>query len=82
LSQNYPNPFNPTTTIRYALPKTSEVSLAIYNVLGQLVSRLAVGRVEAGIQEVHWNANVPSGIYFYRLKAGGYTETKKMLLIR
>ncbi|MCX6135424.1 MAG: T9SS type A sorting domain-containing protein [Ignavibacteriales bacterium] len=82
LSQNFPNPFNPTTTIRYTLPRTREVSLAIYNVLGQLVSRLVVGRKEAGFHEVHWDANVPSGIYFYRLQAGEYLETKKMILLR
>jgi len=67
LSQNYPNPFNPSTTISYQLPKASNVSLQIFNALGQRVATLAEGEKEAGFHKVQWNASVPSGIYFYRL---------------
>ena len=82
LSLNYPNPFNPSTTIRYDLPKAANVSLRIYNTLGQVVATLVDGRKEAGYYQVTWNANVPSGIYFYRLQAGNFVETKKMILLR
>jgi Ca-activated chloride channel family protein len=83
LAQNYPNPFNPSTTISYSLPKTAIVMLRIFNTLGQEVALLVYERKEAGIYQVTWNAsNVPSGIYFYRLQAGEYVETKKMVLLR
>jgi len=82
LEQNYPNPFNPSTTIRYGLPKSANVSLKIFNALGQEVVVLVNERKDAGSYSVHWNANVPSGIYFYRLQAGDFMETKKMILIR
>lgn len=82
LNQNYPNPFNPSTTIRYQLPKSSNVTLRIFNALGQLVATLVNERKEAGYYQVRWNANVPSGIYFYRLQAGESEETKKMIVLR
>ena len=82
LRQNYPNPFNPSTTICYELPKATSVSLRIFNTLGALVAVLVEGYRESGYHQVRWNATVPSGIYFYRLQAGGYLETKKMLLLR
>ena len=82
LCQNYPNPFNPGTTIQYYLPKSADVSLGIYNTLGQLVAILVNERKDAGSYQVEWNANVPSGIYFYRLQAGEYLETKKMIFLR
>jgi photosystem II stability/assembly factor-like uncharacterized protein len=82
LSQNYPNPFNPSTTISYSLPKSAVVSLRIFSALGQQVAFLVDGQKEAGYYRTTWNANVPSGIYFYRLQAGEYTETKKMILLR
>ena len=82
LMQNYPNPFNPTTTIRYDLPKSANVSLKIYNILGQLVATLVDERKEAGHYQVRWNANVASGIYFYRLHAEEFVQTKKMILLR
>ena len=82
LSQNYPNPFNPSTTIRSDLPKSANVSLNIYNTLGQLVATLVNERKDAGSYQVQWNANVPTGIYFYRLQAGEYVETKRMVLLR
>jgi hypothetical protein len=82
LAQNYPNPFNPSSTIRYDLPKSANVSLNIYNTLGQLVATLVNEHKVAGSYQVQWNANVPSGIYFYRLQAGQYVETKKAILLK
>jgi polyhydroxybutyrate depolymerase len=82
LDQNYPNPFNPSTTISYDLPKAANVTLKVYNTLGQLVASLVDEHKEAGSYQVQWNANVPSGIYFYRLQAGEFVETKKMILLR
>jgi outer membrane protein assembly factor BamB len=81
--ENYPNPFNPTTTIRYELAMSSSVSLKIFNILGQDIATLVDGQKVAGSYTVQWNAsNVPGGIYFYRLKAGEFVETKKMMLLR
>lgn len=88
LKQNYPNPFNPVTVIEFALPKGQTVTLEIYNIMGQRVKTLIRGFREAGIHTVAWNGaddrnvNVPSGIYFYRLNAGAFTQTSKMALIR
>jgi hypothetical protein len=83
LEQNYPNPFNPTTTISYSLPLKSQVELAIYNALGESVMQLVNEEKSIGSYEVNFNAtNLPSGIYFYRLKAGSFVETKKMVLLR
>jgi flagellar hook assembly protein FlgD len=82
LMQNYPNPFNSTTTIRYDLPKSANVSLKIYNILGQLVATLVDGRKEAGHYQITWNANSASGIYFYRLYAEQFVQTKKMILLK
>ncbi len=83
LNQNYPNPFNPSTQIRYTLPRDIHVSLKVYNVLGKEVETLLNGVIPAGTHVVTWNAtNVPSGVYFYRLQAGSFTETKKLLLLK
>ena len=82
LHQNYPNPFNPSTTIRYDLSKAANVSLKVFNTLGQLVATFVDEHAEAGFYHVEWNANVPSGIYFYRLQAGEYVETKKAILLK
>jgi ligand-binding sensor domain-containing protein len=83
LFQNYPNPFNPTTVINYQLSVNSEVTLKIYDVLGRLVNTLIEERQTAGARSVAFNAsNLSSGIYFYRLAAGSYVETKKMILIK
>ena len=82
LAQNYPNPFNPTTTISFALPEAGDYSLTIYNVSGQVVDVFA-GNAEAGEHTVEWNAETnASGIYFYRLEAGSFTATKKMVLLK
>jgi hypothetical protein len=83
LEQNYPNPFNPTTTIRYALPKRSQVQLIVYNTLGQKIAALVNGGIDAGYHAIQFDAsNLASGVYFYRLVAGSYVNTKKLLLIR
>jgi hypothetical protein len=82
LFQNHPNPFNPATTIRYELPRAAYVSLKIFNVLGQKVAVLVDRHEEAGQHRVVWNGNAPSGIYFYRLQADKYVETKKMILVK
>lgn len=83
LSQNYPNPFNPSTVIRYSLKENSFISLKIYNSLGKEILLLVNQNQTAGSYDVEWNAgNFPSGIYFYRLTAANFTETKKMNLIK
>jgi Ca-activated chloride channel homolog len=83
LAQNYPNPFNPSTTITYSVPRRTIVLVRIFNALGQEVALLVNELKEAGTYQLTWNAsNVPSGIYFYRLQAGEYVETKKMVLLR
>jgi len=83
LSQNYPNPFNPSTNIEFSIPKASHISLKIYNVLGQEVSTLVNETKEAGSYIATFNANnLPSGIYYYTIKAGNYIASKKMMLIK
>ncbi|CUU10353.1 Por secretion system C-terminal sorting domain-containing protein [Candidatus Kryptobacter tengchongensis] len=87
--QNYPNPFNPTTTIEFAIPKRVNVKLIIYDLTGKVVKTLIDGQeYEAGLYRVEWNGKndygeyVSSGIYFYRLEAGDFVATKKMVLVR
>lgn len=83
LAQNYPNPFNPTTTIQYSIPKSVNVEIKVYDVLGNEVTTLVNVEKPAGVYEVEFNAkNLSSGIYFYKLSAGSFTETKKMILLR
>ena len=83
LRQNYPNPFNPQTTILYALPKSSKVSLKIYNIKGQLVETLVNEFQQTGNYSVVWNAeDISSGIYFYRISAGDFKDTKKCIILK
>jgi len=88
LRQNYPNPFNPTTVIEYALPKSSQVKIQIYNVLGQRVRNLVDERQEPGYKMINWDGKddqgneVSSGIYFYRIVAGDFVKCKKMTLLQ
>jgi plastocyanin len=82
LMQNFPNPFNPSTIIQFDIPKAANVSLKIYNALGGEVGELVNGQKDPGRYQVSWNATVPSGMYFYQLRAGDFLETKKMLLLR
>jgi hypothetical protein len=83
LSQNYPNPFNPSTTINYSVPKTSFVTIKVYDVLGKEISTLVNGEKQAGNYRVLFNAGIlSSGIYFYKMSADGYSVTKKLILVK
>jgi len=83
LYQNYPNPFNPSTFIKYSVPENGFVKLAVYNLIGEEVNVLVSGQVDTGFYEIEFDArNLPSGIYFYRLQVGDYTNTKKMILLK
>ena len=83
LFQNYPNPFNPTTKIKYQISETGVSTLKIYDVLGREIKTLIDEKKPAGNYEIEFNATgLPSGIYFYQLKAGNYIETKKMILMK
>ncbi|MBN1481956.1 T9SS type A sorting domain-containing protein [candidate division KSB1 bacterium] len=83
LEQNYPNPFNPKTTIRFQLPKESHVKIAVYDMLGHLIETLVNQSMTAGSFSVVWNAgNHPSGIYLYRLEAGDFVQTHRMILLK
>jgi len=83
LTQNYPNPFNPSTKIKYQIPELSFVTIKVYDVLGKEVTTLINEEKPAGSYEVEFDASrLPSGVYFYRLQAGSFIETKKMILLR
>ncbi|NNG27068.1 MAG: T9SS type A sorting domain-containing protein, partial [Ignavibacteriaceae bacterium] len=83
LHQNYPNPFNPSTTIGFGIPKESNVNLSIYNMLGELVLTLANEQKKPGYYEYKFEAsNLASGIYLYRINAGSFVKTRKMILLR
>ncbi|MEE9450823.1 MAG: T9SS type A sorting domain-containing protein, partial [Ignavibacteriaceae bacterium] len=81
--QNYPNPFNPSTTIRFSLPKQTQLKLNLYNMLGELVETIAEGSYEVGNYKVTFNAsNLPSGVYIYRIESSDFVQTKKMMLMK
>lgn len=88
LHQNYPNPFNPETTIRFELPQAEDVTINIYNLQGQLVRELVSENREAGLHNIVWDARedagriMPSGVYLYRIQAGGFSQVKKLMLLR
>jgi uncharacterized Ntn-hydrolase superfamily protein len=83
LHQNFPNPFNPSTTIRYGLPNRSHVTLTVYNTLGQTVSVLQNDEQEAGYHDVTFDgARLSSGVYFYRIEAGLFVQTRKLILLQ
>ncbi|MCW9098565.1 MAG: ASPIC/UnbV domain-containing protein, partial [Ignavibacteriaceae bacterium] len=91
LAQNYPNPFNPSTTIEYSLPERTDVKLSVINIVGEEVTELVNQTMDAGNHRVEFNAaNLPSGVYFYRLQAGNpstgsgqsFITSKKMILLK
>jgi hypothetical protein len=83
LQQNFPNPFNPTTTIIYSIPKSCFVSIKVYDILGREVTTIVNENKLAGNYTVQFNAvKLTSGIYFYRMQAGDFVQTKKLILIK
>jgi hypothetical protein len=83
LEQNYPNPFNPSTTISYGLPRRWHITLVVYNTFGQQVATLVNESQEAGYYDVRFDGSgLASGVYLYRLRAGDYIATKKVLLLK
>jgi len=83
LKQNYPNPFNPSTNIRFTLPQVEQVTINVYNSIGQKIETLVSRQMAAGSHSVTFDAEgLPSGVYIYRLKAGEYRESRKMLLVK
>ena len=88
LHQNYPNPFNPTTTIAYDLPEDAFITLEIYDILGRRVRTLINSQIEAGYQKIIWDGRndygleLSSGFYFYRINAGNFNKTQKMVLLK
>ncbi len=83
LYQNYPNPFNPVTVVRFALPVAGKVNISVYNTLGELVRTLVNGAIPAGDHEVKFDAgSLPSGVYMYRITAGGFSAVRKMVLLK
>ena len=83
LSQNYPNPFNPSTNIQFSIPQASDVQLEVFNLLGQKVQTLVSGKLNAGMHTVNFDASsLSSGVYLYRIRAGNFVQTKRMLLIK
>jgi len=88
LNQNYPNPFNPSTTITYSLPKTSDVKIRIYNVLGRTVRTVGLGRKPAGEHRFEWlgrddtGSQLSSGTYYYQILADGFSDVKKMIMVK
>jgi len=83
LLQNYPNPFNAATAISYQLPRSGHVRLEVYDLLGQRIDTLVDARQQAGHRKVVWNATAfPSGVYFYKLTAGGFSDMNRMILLK
>jgi len=83
LMQNYPNPYNPSTTIKYQVAENSFVTLKVYDLLGKEIATLVNSNLKPGLYELQFNASgLTSGIYFYKISAGNYTDTKKMILIK
>jgi hypothetical protein len=83
LDQNYPNPFNPATTLRYAIPAGTDVTLKVYNIIGQEVATLVNEYQTSGVYTVNFDASkLSSGIYLYRISAGTFVQVKKMLLVK
>ena len=83
LGRAYPNPFNPSTTLNFALPTTSEVSITVYNLQGREVISLVSGNIDAGYHSVVWNADAhSSGVYFVKMVAGDYISTQKLMLVK
>jgi len=83
LNQNYPNPFNPSTTIEFQIPNSEFVTLKIYNILGEEVATLINDRLKAGNHTYSFDGSrLASGVYLYRIEAGHFQETKKMILLR
>jgi hypothetical protein len=83
LGNSYPNPFNPTTNIKFNVAKLSDVNISVYDIMGREVQTLVNKRLQPGTYDVLFEgSSLNSGVYFYRLKAGNYSETKKMLLVK
>ena len=83
LEQNYPNPFNPSTTIKYDLPKPSDVRLTVFDMLGREVTVLVNERKDASVHEVKFDSSkLASGVYLYRLQAGDFTQTNRLMLLK
>jgi len=83
LEQNYPNPFNPSTTIKYELPRSSVVTLSVYDMLGREVSVLVNEKRDAGVHEIKFDgSNLASGVYVYRVQAGDFVQAKKFVVLK
>jgi hypothetical protein len=83
LLQNYPNPFNPKTNISFLIPEAGSVKLAVFDMLGKEVAVLVNEKMNAGSYNADWDAaNMPSGVYFYKIVSGNFTQTRKMILIK
>ncbi|MBK7632779.1 MAG: T9SS type A sorting domain-containing protein [Ignavibacteriales bacterium] len=83
LSQNYPNPFNPTTKIQFSIPKSNKVVIKVFDILGTEIETVVNKEKPVGTYELNWNAsNLPSGVYFYQLRAGNFVQTRKMILLK
>ncbi len=83
LAQNYPNPFNPSTLIKYQLPKAAYVKISVFDVLGKVAATLIDGNVDAGYHQIEFNGSeLSSGLYFYRIETDGFTDVKKMILVK